>query len=121
MPTDHIRTAYLYTAIDCAVGYAQTLAIPSANTNTTRNLLQWIVSTFGPPGEIITDNGSYFIAKIVREYTNTAGIKHGFTMVYHPQTNGIIKFFKGIIKRAIIRSFLAEKIDGVYLTCPIGL
>ncbi|XP_057432026.1 uncharacterized protein LOC130724759 [Lotus japonicus] len=46
-----------------------------------------IISRFGVPGVLITDNGTQFTSKGFKELVDRLHIKHHFTSVEHPQTN----------------------------------
>jgi transposase InsO family protein len=47
-----------------------------------------IFTCFGVPREIVTDQGSQFTSKMMKELTNKYGIKHCKSSPYHPQANG---------------------------------
>ncbi|XP_072064481.1 uncharacterized protein [Arachis hypogaea] len=47
-----------------------------------------IICRFGMPGEIISDNGRQFTDKKVALFLQNFNIKHHFSLVEHPQTNG---------------------------------
>ena len=50
-----------------------------------------IVTRFGLPRTIITDNGSQFASTRFREFCTNYGIQLRFSSVAHPQTNGLAK------------------------------
>jgi transposase InsO family protein len=47
-----------------------------------------IFTLFGVPREIVTDQGTQFTSKLMRELTKKYGIKHYKYSPYHPQDNG---------------------------------
>ena len=47
-----------------------------------------IFTRFGVPHEIVTDQGTQFTSKMMRELTEKYGIKHCKSSPYHPQDNG---------------------------------
>lgn len=49
--------------------------------------LREVFSRFGYPKALISDNASYFCAKVFRETCAALGIKHRKTTTYHPQSN----------------------------------
>ena len=46
------------------------------------------VCLFGPPKEILSDQGREFINTLVEKLTNVIGSEHRVTSAYHPRTNG---------------------------------
>lgn len=54
-----------------------------------RNLVhQWILRR-GPPRQLISDNGSDFRARLMKEVCRLLRVTHSFTTVYHPQPDGL--------------------------------
>ena len=47
------------------------------------------ISLFGPPKQILSDQGKEFVNKIVKNLTKVTGVEHRITSPYHPQTNGM--------------------------------
>ncbi len=53
--------------------------------------LKTVFSREGFPDEIISDNGVQFVSKEFEEFLSARGIKHGFSSLYYPQSNGAIE------------------------------
>ena len=49
---------------------------------------EWI-TWFGPPGEILTDQGKEFTNEMLKELLNLAGVIKRITSAYNPNTNGV--------------------------------
>ena len=47
-----------------------------------------ILSIFGPPRTIISDEGSHFANKVFVKLMRRYGIRHIMGLAYHPQSNG---------------------------------
>ena len=47
-----------------------------------------IVTWFGVPREIVTNEGTQFTSKLMKEITMKYGIRHCKSSPYHPQANG---------------------------------
>jgi transposase InsO family protein len=64
-----------------------------------------IFTRFSVPHEIVTDQGTQFTSKMMRELTKKYGIKHCKSSPYHPQANGqveyINKFLEAILTNTI--------------------
>ena len=97
---------YVLTVIDMLTGF--TIAVPIKNKNaeticdTYRN---HVYCTFGGSSRILTDNGSEFKNQEMKEVCETLGVKHIFSPVYTPESNGRLegwhRFFKACIAKHI--------------------
>ena len=97
---------YVLTVIDMLTGF--TIAVPIKNKNaeticdTYRN---HVYCTFGGSSRILMDNGSEFKNQEMKQVCQTLGVKHIFSPVYTPESNGQLegwhKFFKACIAKHI--------------------
>ena len=53
-------------------------------------ILDWI-SQFGCPTEIVSDNGTQFVNKLIEAFTQAAGIEHATIHAYSHEENGIVE------------------------------
>ncbi|OBZ80286.1 hypothetical protein A0J61_11665, partial [Choanephora cucurbitarum] len=60
-----------------------------------------IVMRFGVPSEIVTDRGDNFTSGLVDAYLKKVGVNHKLTSAYHPQSNGKVERFNGVIKQML--------------------
>ena len=67
---------------------------------------EWVFN-YGPPKELLADNGGCFTAKFFQSVCKILNVHNQFTTTYHPQTNGQTERFNRTIK-AMIRSYLAD-------------
>ena len=65
------------------------------------------VFVYGPPAELLSDNGKQFAARLFLEVCRVLGIKNKFTTTYHPQCNGQVERFNRTILAAL-RHFVAD-------------
>ena len=56
---------------------------------------------FGVPHRILLDNGTQFISKKFENFCERHAIKHYWSSVYHPMTNGQVERANGIILQGI--------------------
>jgi len=70
---------------------------------------KFILSRFGIPRSLVTDNGIQFIDKIFKAIMDNLRIKHHFTSVEHPQTNGLAKVTNREILKGLKRRLGAAK------------
>ena len=97
---------YVLTVIDMLTGF--TIAVPIKNKNAETICDAYrdnIYCVFGGNSRMLTDNGSEFKNKEMQEVCDTLGLKHIFSPVYTPQSNGRLegwhRFFKACIAKHI--------------------
>ena len=97
---------YVLTVIDMLTGF--TVAVPIKNKNTETICEAYrdnVYCVFGGSSRMLTDNGSEFKNKEMQEVCDTLGLKHIFSPVYTPQSNGCLegwhRFFKACIAKHI--------------------
>jgi transposase InsO family protein len=79
-------------------------------TNVIKFFKKNILSKFGIPQSVITDDGTQFAEKRMRELLEELNIKQHFTSVKHPQTNEQAKSTNNVILRGLKRRL--EKAKG---------
>ena len=97
---------YVLMVIDMLTGF--TMAVPIKNKNAETICEAYrdnIYCVFGRSSRILTDNGSEFKNRDMHEVCQTLGLKHIFSPVYMPQSNGRLegwyRFFKACIAKHI--------------------
>ena len=97
---------YVLMVIDMLTGF--TIAVPIKNKNAETICDAYrdnIYCVFGGSSRMLTDNGSEFKNKEMQEVCDTLGLKHIFSPVYTPQSNGRLegwhRFFKACIAKHI--------------------
>ena len=97
---------YVLTVIDMLTGFTMAVPIKNKNAETICEAYQDnIYCVFSGSSRILTDNGSEFKNKEMQEVCDTLGLKHIFSPVYTPQSNGRLegwhRFFKACIAKHI--------------------
>ena len=64
------------------------------------HLIQYF-SLFGPPAEILTDQGREFVNQIVDDLIKSIGIEHTITSSYHPRTDGLCERYNQTLIRSL--------------------
>jgi hypothetical protein len=68
-------------------------------------IYEYTFTCFGVPHEIVTDQGTQFTSKMMRELTEKCGIKHCKSSPYHPQANGQVdstnKYLEAILTNTV--------------------
>ncbi|KAG6923654.1 hypothetical protein G0U57_019908, partial [Chelydra serpentina] len=93
--------------LDYATRYPE--AIPLRNPTSkaiARELLQ-VFARVGIPKEILTDQGTPFMSKLMKDLCTLLRIHAIRTSVYHPQTDGLVERFNRTLK-GMIRKVVAQ-------------
>ena len=105
-PPSNRGNKYVLTVIDMLTGF--TIAVPIKNKNAETICEAYrdkVYCVFGRSSRMLTDNGSEFKNKEMHEVCDTLGLKHIFSPVYTPQSNGCLegwhRFFKACIAKHI--------------------
>ena len=80
---------YILVAVDYVSKLVEGIACPINDANTVVGFIQRnILSRFGAPRTIISDEGSHFTNKVFAKLMSRYGIRHVMGLAYHPQSNG---------------------------------
>ncbi len=93
--------------VDYATRYPEAVALRNISAKSVAEALFSMISRVGIPKEILTDQGTAFMSRTIRELYELLGIKSVRTSVYHPQTDGLVERFNRTLKK-IIRKFVQE-------------
>ena len=93
-----LHTIHLLNAIDYATGYGVSEICNNTTSATFIDFMKRLIDRFGPPHEIISDNGRAFTSEESKAFLQENNIKAKVTSPYHPRTNGRCEKFNGILK-----------------------
>ncbi|KAI0996644.1 hypothetical protein K3495_g11539 [Podosphaera aphanis] len=97
-------------AIDYATGYAISQLCSNTSHKVIIDFINNLIHISGVPAEMVSDNGSSFVAAETRAFLKRFDIKYYQTTPYHPRTNGRCERFNGTIKK-IWTSVWAESVQ----------
>lgn len=92
---------------DYATRYPEVYPLRSIQDKHIVKCLIYLISRVGVPSEIITDQGTNFMANMMKLLYKQLGIKGIQTTPFHPQTDGLVECFNGTLKN-ILKYFVAE-------------
>ncbi|KAL3693085.1 hypothetical protein R1sor_006736 [Riccia sorocarpa] len=114
-PSRGTRHRYILVATDYVTKWAEAASFQHARAATTVQILHHnIISRFGVPMTIITDNGSHFVNEAVAELAQSYGIEHQRSTPgtpYHPQTNGQVERTNGILVTVLKKTISVNPTD----------
>ncbi len=93
--------------VDYATRYPEAVALRNISAKSVAEALFSMISRVGIPKEILTDQGTAFMSRTIRELYELLGINSVRTSVYHPQTDGLVERFNRTLK-TMIRKFVHE-------------
>ena len=93
--------------VDYATRYPEAIPLRMVDAEQVAEALMGFFSSVGIPVEILMDQGSNFISKLLNEVYHLMGVKPIPTSPYHSQTDGLVEQFNQTLKTILRRS--AEK------------
>ncbi len=89
---DTAGNRYVYVMIDMFSRYAELVPAPSNNAQAAAHAM-WssVVCRHGVPQELLSDNGTEYINRVVAALTGRLEITHNRTLPYHPASNGMVE------------------------------
>ena len=98
--------------MDYVSKWVEAIACPRNDVITVVGFIQRnILSRFGAPRTIISDEGSHFANKVFAKLMSRYGIKHLMGLTYHPQSNGQAEISNREIKKILEKIVNASRKD----------
>ncbi|XP_071061873.1 uncharacterized protein [Pseudochaenichthys georgianus] len=89
---------YILVILDYATRYPEAIPLRNMTTRVIARELLHLFSRVGIPKEILTDQGTPFMSKIMKDLCRLFKVKQLRTSVYHPQTDGLVERFNKTLK-----------------------
>ena len=103
---------YMLTVIDMLTGYTIAVAIPDKRAETVcKAYRDHVYCTFGGSSRILTDNGTEFRSKEMKQICEDLDIKQVFLPVYTPQANGRLEGWHRFLKSCIAKHIRGEEVE----------
>uniref|UniRef100_A0A8C6LCR8 ribonuclease H n=1 Tax=Nothobranchius furzeri TaxID=105023 RepID=A0A8C6LCR8_NOTFU len=96
---------YILVVCDYATRYPEAFPLKKVKARQIANCLIQMFSRVGVPREILTDQGTNFTSKLLREVYALLGVTGIKTSPYHPQTDGLVERFNKTLK-SMLRKFV---------------
>ncbi len=103
---------FLLTYVCMATRWPEAVALRSVTAKAVAEGLWCIFSRTAIPEVLLSDQGSQFCGRVVRQLCQLLGVDKIRTSPYHPQTNGIVERMHGTLKGVLGRC-IDEKVDWV--------
>lgn len=99
---------FILTLMDYGSRFPDARPLRTTHSEAVATALFEMISVYGTPREILTDQGSNFLSSMMEQLYKLLGIQHIKTSPYHPQTNGAVERFHGTLKN-MLRKYKDEK------------
>jgi transposase InsO family protein len=94
-------------------GWPVTVILSNAKKKTVAQAIyNYIAIIYGPPQELLSDNGANLIGKVMKYYLKFLKLKYRITSPYHPRTNGKVKRFNDLLN-IIFTKYLVNKLTAL--------
>jgi transposase InsO family protein len=111
-PTSQRGNKYIITLTDVLSKFVIAKAVRDNSAQTAvRFLKEDVITKFGTPRCILTDNGTHFTSSLTNELIKQIGATHLYSTPYHPQTNGQIERYNSTMDAKIAALSNLRKTD----------
>ena len=105
--------------LDYATRYPEAIPLRKVSSKAIARELFQMFSRTGFPKEILTDQGTPFMSKVMADLCKLFQIKQLRTSVYHPQTDGLVERFNKTLKSMLKRG--PERWEGLGYVTPCSV
>ena len=99
---------YIVVAVEWVTRWAEAEVVADATAATAADFIySRIITRYGCVESIQSDNGPHFVNEVIRNLTQTLGVRHRLSTPYYPQSNGKVERVIGTIKSMLKRTVAA--------------
>ncbi|KAL0180385.1 hypothetical protein M9458_025827, partial [Cirrhinus mrigala] len=102
---------HILVIVDYATRYPEAVPLRKATAKSIAQELFLLASRVGLPSEILTDQGTPFMSRLMVDLCRLLRVKQLRTTVYHPQTDGLVERFNQTLKQMLRRVTAEDKRD----------
>ena len=103
-PGKRTCSRYIITRINYLTRWAEAKPTKDYSASTTTQLIfDNIITRFGCPKILMSDQGTHFLNQTIQELTEEFQVFHQKSTPYHPQANGTVEAFNKILEHALTK------------------
>ncbi|XP_026146496.1 uncharacterized protein LOC113120717 [Carassius auratus] len=102
---------HILVIVDYATRYPEAIPLRKATAKAIAQELFLLCSRVGIPAEILTDQGTPFMSRLMADLCRLMKVKQLRTSVYHPQTDGLVERFNQTLKQMLRRVAAEDRRD----------
>ena len=112
IPAKRTSARYIITAVEYVTKWAEVEPVNTCSSEIAAKFIyENIITRFGCPITLISDQGSHFINKTIKALTNQLKVDHRRSTAYHPQSNGAIEAFNKTLTKGLTKIYNTDKDD----------
>lgn len=102
---------HILVIVDYTTRYPEALPLRKATAKAIAREIFLLFSRVGIPSDILTDQGTPFMSRLMADLCKLLQVKQLRTSVYHPQTDGLVERFNQTLKRMLRRVVVEDGRD----------
>ena len=103
-PGKRTGSRYIITTTDYLTRWVEARPVKHCSTTTTGQFIfENILTKFGCPRILMSDQGTHFLNQIIKALTEEFQLFHQKSTPYHPQANGTVEAFYKILEHALTK------------------
>ena len=104
IPAKRSGARYIITAVEYVTKWAEAEPVATCSSEiAVKFIYENIITRFGCPLILITNQGTHFINKTIKTLTDQLQIDHRQSTTYHPRLNGAIEAFNKTLTRGLTK------------------
>ena len=109
LPRSSSGHEYILVVCDYATRYPEAIPMKAVDAEHVAEELVTMFSRVGVPSEILTDQGTNFMSKLLSKLYRLLHVRRIRTSPYHPQTDGLVERFNGTLKSMLRKTAVEGK------------
>ena len=112
IPAKRSGARYIIMTVEYVTKWAEAEPVDTCSSEVaTKFIYENIITRFGCPLTLISDQGTHFLNKTIKHLTDQFHIDHRWSTTYHPPSNGAIETFNKTLTKGLTKICNTNKDD----------